>query len=388
MNKVEELIALKVLIVDQYKDDQILYERFLSEAGGFSYDITIANSGKEGVESYCEVLPDCVIVDYCLPDMDGLAFVESIQAITRHSAGILMITADGDEAVAVQALKSGVHDYLVKGKFTKYQLYSTVKNAVESAQMRVALQEKIKELEEKNRELAEKNEELEKFAYVASHDLKQPLRNLKLYLSTIHKRYAGVFDNEGEEYFAKMEDSLERMTELIEELLTYATIENMQKDFKKMNAEIPLGVAKMNLTQLIKEKNAEITNDPLPEITGSLPLLTQIFQNLLQNAITYCRETPKVHISATLEGDEYIFMVRDNGIGIPPEQTERIFGAFQRLHSYKEYPGNGLGLAACKKAVQLHGGRIWVESEPGKGSTFYFTLTAQPCPPQPEDQTS
>jgi len=224
-------------------------------------------------------------------------------------------------------------------------------------------------------ELRRSNVALRQFAYAASHDLREPLRNMASFVRLLEKRYKNEIDEKADQYIDYIVDSSKRMQALIEDLLDYSRLETKGKILESVNCNELIDKTITDLEASINESKAEVTHDTLPNIVADSLQLSRLFQNLISNAIKYRgAEKPRIHISASRGKDEWVFSVRDNGIGIDPEYFEKIFVIFQRLHSREEYPGTGIGLAICKKIVELHGGRIWVDSEPGKGSTFYFTI--------------
>jgi light-regulated signal transduction histidine kinase (bacteriophytochrome) len=234
-----------------------------------------------------------------------------------------------------------------------------------------------KTLKKKTEELARSNEDLEQFAYVASHDLQEPLRTVASYVQLLAKRYEGKLGSEADEFIGFASDGAVRMWKLINDLLTYSRVGTQGKELSPTDSEAVLALSLNDLKLAIEENGALVTHDPLPSVMADHFQLGQLFQNLIGNAIKFrSNEPPRVHLSASRNGNGWTFSVRDNGIGIAAEYSERIFVIFQRLHSRKEYAGTGIGLAICKKIVERHGGRIWVESEVGKGATFYFILPA------------
>jgi len=249
-------------------------------------------------------------------------------------------------------------------------------------------------------DLERSNAELERFAYVASHDLQEPLRMVASFVQLLAERYQGQLDSDADEFIAFAVDGAKRMQRLIEDLLEYSRIATRGRPPEPTDANLALDEALWNLSLTIAEADATVTHDPLPTVLADSTQLMQLFQNLIGNALKFHGDQPPVvHVSARqtfevagaqaagetpmAEGASRVgrpascvFSVRDNGIGIAPEYHERIFGVFQRLHTRTEYPGTGIGLAVCQKIVARHGGRIWVESQEGQGSTFYFTLPA------------
>ncbi len=228
-------------------------------------------------------------------------------------------------------------------------------------------------------ELVRSNADLEQFAYVASHDLQEPLRMIASYTQLLARRYQDRLDADAKEFIQYAVDGVTRMQTLINDLLSYSRVGTKGKAFEPTDCNGVLQRALENLRLTIQETKAEIMNDPLPTVNGDMIQLTQVFQNLISNAIKFHgSNSPHVHIGVTQKSRDWEFAVSDNGIGIPEEHRGRIFVIFQRLHHRHEYPGTGIGLAICKKIVERHGGRIWVESEPGKGSSFFFTLPFLP----------
>jgi PAS domain S-box-containing protein len=232
------------------------------------------------------------------------------------------------------------------------------------------------DLLKKVRQLKHSSDELRQFAYVASHDLQEPLRMVASYTQLLAKRYQGRLDSDADEFIAYAVDGCNRMQRLVEDLLVYSRAANNAVVPQEISSENALREALTNLRATIKESGAVVTHDSLPTVIADETRLAQVFVNLVGNAIKYRgAEVPQVHISATKNGsEEWIFSVRDNGLGIEPQHFERIFVLFQRLHRRDEFKGTGIGLAICKKIVERAGGRIWVESEPQKGSTFYFSV--------------
>ena len=231
------------------------------------------------------------------------------------------------------------------------------------------------ELAHKTRELAQSNAELQQFAYVASHDLQEPLRMVASYTELLGKRYKGKLDQDADEFIGYAVDGATRMQRLIRDLLEYSRVGSERKSFEQTDCEVVFQQAMQNLSASVRERHAEVTHDPLPIVHANPTHLTQVFQNLIGNALKFQGDTPsKIHVGAKALPDGWEFSVRDNGVGIPADQLDRIFSIFQRLHGQSEYPGTGIGLAICKRIVEKYGGQIRVESEPGKGSIFYFTL--------------
>jgi PAS domain S-box-containing protein len=244
----------------------------------------------------------------------------------------------------------------------------TVQDITERKRMEQALKKKTEEL-------ARSNEDLEQFAYVASHDLQEPLRMVTSYVQLLSKRYKAKLDADANEFIDFAVDGAVRMRKLINDLLTYSRVGTQGKELSPTDSEAVLAQSVNDLSVVIEEYGALVTHDPLPTVMADGPQLEQLFQNLIGNAIKFrSSEPPRVHVSASRNGKGWVFSVRDNGIGIAPEYSDRIFIIFQRLHSRQEYPGTGIGLAICKKIVERHGGHIWVESDVGKGATFCFTI--------------
>jgi PAS domain S-box-containing protein len=227
-------------------------------------------------------------------------------------------------------------------------------------------------------ELKRSNAELAQFAYVASHDLQEPLRMVSSYTQLLARRYGDRLDGDAREFMAYIVDGAARMKQLIEDLLAYSRVGTRGREFREVPVEAPLRRAIANLRAAIEEASASVSFDALPTVPADEPQLAQLFQNLIGNALKFrSPSVPRIHVSCS-EGDrEWEFKVADNGIGIEPQYFERIFMVFQRLHNKTEYPGTGIGLAICKKVIERHNGRIWVESVPDQGTIFHFTLPKQ-----------
>jgi signal transduction histidine kinase/DNA-binding response OmpR family regulator len=275
--------------------------------------------------------------------------------------------------------KVGADEFSAEDERLTEALAAQVAVAYENALRYKAIQHHATELEqrvqERTAELRRSNAELEQFAYVASHDLQEPLRKVVGYTQLLGKRYRGQLDADADEFITYAVDAASRMQLLIQDLLTYSRVDRLGRELAPVDAEAILSQVLRNLQAMVEETGAVATHDPLPTVMADAGQIGQLFQNLLVNALKFHGEQPPhVHVGVARQGRGWVFSVRDHGIGIDPQYADRIFRMFQRLHSRDAYPGTGIGLAICQKIVQRHGGTIWVESQPGQGATFSFTL--------------
>jgi signal transduction histidine kinase len=310
------------------------------------------------------------VVGIILMILAGLAVARQItRPLGRlRAAAVTMGTGDLSQRIKVE---SGDEIGELGAEFNRMAGSLSVK-AAQLLDHAAQLKQKV---EERTAELARSNADLQQFAYVASHDLQEPLRMVSSYLQLIEQRYKDKLDADGAEFMGYAVDGAKRMQMMIQDLLIFSRVESRGTPFQLVNCEAVLEQALANLQVPIEESQAVITHDPLPAVMADATQIVQLFQNLIGNAIKFRRqEPPQVHISAQAKGKEWEFSVRDNGIGIDPQYAERIFVIFQRLHTKAEYSGSGIGLAICKRIVERHGGKIWVESQPGQGATFYFTI--------------
>jgi PAS domain S-box-containing protein len=300
-------------------------------------------------------------------------FVRDYPLAIRHASGrvtdvLYNATVYRNEAGGVQGVFAAARDVTERKRIE-----------AELAQYRDHLEELVKL---RTAELAHSNQELEQFAYVASHDLQEPLRAVAGYLGLIESRLRGELDDKSQSHLDGAVQGAARMHALITDLLALSRVGTQGKAFEPTDLNSVLDRALQSVNASVQEAGAKITRDPLPTLCVDAGQMAQLFQNLFGNAVKFRSDRPpEIHVSAQRQADDqWLFAVRDNGIGIEPQYFERIFLIFQRLHTRKEYPGTGIGLAICKKIVERHGGRIWVESQPGQGSTFFFTIPNKGTP--------
>ncbi len=247
-----------------------------------------------------------------------------------------------------------------------------------------ALRTATERLDQQAQDLERSNTELEQFAYVASHDLQEPLRKVASFTQLLERRYKGQLDDRADQYIAFAVDGAKRMQVLINDLLAFSRVGRLLRDHVEVDARVLVDQALANLSLAIEETGAEVEVDELPQISGDATLLTGVFQNLIGNAVKFRGDAPpRIHVGVDDAGEEWEFRIADNGIGIEPGYADRIFVIFQRLHPKDAYPGTGIGLAMCRKIVEYHGGRIWLDTDVPAGTTFRFTLP-KPAPPPSE----
>ena len=500
--------ALTILAIDDNIDDRENYCRALNKAGE-DYRYLEASDGLKGLKTLQEKAIDCVLLDYSLPGINGLDILKKIRA-DHPLIPVILLTGQGNESIAVEAIKHGAYDYITKSSVTPERLQLAIDSSIKHSRMRRDILEKDEEiaakttalwLSEQRYELAvqglsvgvwdwdiksnalywsprfreiiccnhddelkdhyeewesrlhpedrehtvnmlmghlqnkgpydveyrlrrkdgsyvwihakgqavwddkgdatrmvgsieditdrrhaqterdnmiskltQSNSELERFAYVCSHDLQEPLRMISNFSERLEKHLGQELDEKGQHYMKYIMDGAGQARQLISDVLNYARVDHEAEHLDNIDAERTLTGVLRDLSARIEETGANITHDALPQVHMQPTHLRQILQNLIGNALKFCSQKPHIHVGAIQDGGMWRFFVRDNGIGIASEHLEKIFYIFQRLHSREKYPGTGIGLALCKKVTQKYGGQIWVESMPGKGSTFYFTL--------------
>lgn len=254
-------------------------------------------------------------------------------------------------------------------------MWGIVRDITERKKTEEKLKTINKHLQHRTLDLEGSNKELEQFAYVASHDLQEPLRMISSYTQLLAQRYKTQLDEDARDFLKFAMDGANRMQKLINDLLTYSRLGTRGKPLKPIDCHTVLGQTLANLRKVIQDNHALVTNDDLPTVMADEAQLVQLFQNFISNAIRFhSKKQPRIHISAEEKDEEWIFSIQDNGIGIESEFKDRIFVIFQKLHSKEKYPGTGMGLAICRKIAERHGGRIWFDSVPDKGSIFYFAI--------------
>jgi signal transduction histidine kinase len=355
---------LRALIVEDEPADVELALRTLRLAD-LQVTADVAQTPGEFSELVRKNSYDVVLADYKLPGWNGM---ESVEILGREGLDVPVILVSGalGELTAVECIKQGAADYVLKDHLAR--LPESVRRAMREKKLR----ENHNQAQE---ELARSNRDLEQFAYVASHDLQEPLRMVATYTQLLAERYGGKLDADADKYIHYAVDGALRMQKLVHDLLAFSRVGQQGLSLHSVDSNVVLQAALKNLEAAIQESGAVLQHTFLPVVIADRSQLVHVFQNLIGNAIKFRgSEAPLVRVSAEARGKEWVFSVADNGIGIAAEHAESVFIIFRRLHAREEYPGNGIGLSICKKIIQQHGGRIWVESELGYGSTFKFTL--------------
>jgi signal transduction histidine kinase len=358
---------LSVLVVEDDPNDIELLTLALQRAG-FDPDSASAQTAEEFLERVRHGHYDIVLADYNLPQWNGM---ETVETLRREGLDIPVILVSGylGEQRAVECIKQGAADYVLKDHLLR--LPEVVRRALREKQLR-------DENRRSQEDLARSNRDLEQFAYVASHDLQEPLRMVAAYTQLLGDRYQGKLDENADKYIRYAVDGATRMQTLVRDLLAFSRVGRNGREFKLAESAAIVELAVKNLHAAIEESGARIECGDLPAVVVDASLVVQVFQNLIGNAIKFRGADPlMVRISAEKTKQATVFSIADNGIGIDPEHAELIFAIFKRLHTREEYPGSGIGLAICKKVVEQHGGRIWVESELGNGCTFRIALPNQ-----------
>jgi len=389
---------MKILLVDDTPENLVSLEAALV---GLGEDLVMAQSGKEALRYLLNDEFAAILLDVRMPEMDGFETAEMIRSRPRsRQIPILFLTGYRNEEHLFRGYDLGAVDFLFK-PIVPEVLRSKVAVFVElsrtNAKLRQqtdALRKQAEELQraeqevrrlntnlearvlERTEELMRSNEELQQFAYVASHDLREPLRTVSIYAQLLAKRYQGRLDGDGNQFIDFIVHNAERMEKLVHDLLDFSRIDVRGMDFfSRTSCDTAMDDAIGNIQPLVAESGAVITRDPLPCVMGDAVQLTRLFQNLLVNSIKYRNsDVPRIHVSSKENGDEYLMWVKDNGIGIDPQYAEKIFGIFRVLQPRDRSSGSGMGLAICRKIVSRHAGRIWVESALGQGATFYWTI--------------
>jgi two-component system, sensor histidine kinase and response regulator len=366
-----------IINVDDNDPARYAKGRILSLAGFAVYD---AANGSEAFSLIAQHNPDLVLLDINLPDISGIEVCRRIKSAPGGgSVIVLQISATARAAPhATEALDSGADCYLAE-PVDPGVLVATVKALLRLRKAERDLSAANAHLELLNRELQRSNADLEHFASAASHDLQEPLRTVSSFASLLGKRALAKLDEDEREYLQHIMEGSRRMRTLIDDLLSYSQVGRRLGSVEAVDLDKVLTSVLANLREAISGTGAEITHDPLPWVRGDEALLEHLLQNLISNAIKYARPgvTPTIHISSASENGEHIFSVRDNGIGIEDAYLHLIFSPFKRLHG-REIPGTGIGLAICRRAIEAHGGRIWVQSSVGQGSNFFFSLPVEP----------
>ncbi len=356
-----------VLLVEDNTADAYLLEKFLLSVE--QIELTQVECLNQAIDYLQEAKFDAILLDLSLPDSRGLDTVRKVHW-ARPEIPILVLTGLDDEEVAIAALREGAQDYLIKGEIRRTWLVRAIHYAIER-------QQNLEKLQHLNKELTRSNQELEQFAYVVSHDLQQPLQSIFGFAQILAHIYRGRPAEPVNQYIHQIINASQHMSQLIQDLLTYARVSQPERSCELTDCNQLVEQVIADLQPNINESQAVITTEnDLPTLCAHETQLIQLFQNLLSNALKYHlpEQPPHVQVSAKHRENEWCFGIHDNGIGIKPEHFDQVFQIFQRLHTKEEYPGTGIGLATCKKIVENHGGRIWVDSEPAIGTTFYFTL--------------
>ncbi|MGA9353734.1 MAG: ATP-binding protein [Terriglobales bacterium] len=355
---------LQVLLVEDNPTDIELTVHAL-QRGGFDAVYAAVQTKEEFLERLRHIDYEVILADYNLPSWNGM---ETIEVLREEGRDIPVIVVSGylGELRAVECIKQGAADYVLKDHLLR--LPDVVGRALRERTLR-------EEHRRDQEDLARSNRDLEQFAYVASHDLQEPLRMVAIYTQLLSERYKGKLDENADKYIYYAVDGATRMQILVQDLLAFSRVGSQGAEFKPTDCAKAVEIALRNLQAAVQESGACVECDPLPQVVADPSQLVQLFQNLIGNALKFRGTEPSVvRITAEPTRQETVFSVKDNGIGIAPEHAELVFAIFKRLHSRAEYPGSGIGLAICKKIVERHGGKIWVESEPGHGCAFRFTL--------------
>ncbi len=372
---------LRVLHVEDDEIDAELVARALQN-GGFSISVVVVQTKAEFERHLHSHKPDVVLADYKLPQWKG---IESLDILRSEGLDIPLILVSGalGDVTAVECIKRGATDYVLKDGLVR--LPEAVRRALQEKRLLRLRRHAEEDLARKVEELARSNAELEQFAYIASHDLQEPLRMVAAYTQLLGERYRGKLDENADKFIGYACEGAARMQTLIEDLLAFSRVGRNGERCIQVDCGALMKEILLILGPAIAESEAVVTHGPLPAVWADRSQLAQVFQNLIANAIKFRgKQAPEISVTAeksndsksndaTLE-DQWVFSVSDNGIGIAPEYAENVFVVFQRLHTRTEYPGNGIGLAICKKIIEHSGGKIWVEAQPGHGSTFKFTL--------------
>ena len=422
-----------ILLVDDQPANLLALEAMLADLG---QNLVKAPSGEEALRQLLREDFAVVLLDVQMPCLDGFETAKLIRGRekSRHTPIVFLTAYERPDFPAARAYALGAVDFLlkplvpdilrakvavfvelfrkteqIKGQAEQLRLlerreferrlaeqqlrqaeerYRETRRLNEELEQRVAertaalgavnreLEREAAERKQTAAELARSNHELEQFGYVASHDLKEPLRKIRLYLELLEQEYRGRLDERAEQFIASAVSAACRLQALVNDWLAYARAGGRGKPLEPTDCAAVFDQALANLEAAVRESGATVTRGPLPTVRGDGSQLVQLFQNLIGNALKFRgAQAPVVRGEATRQGGMWLFAVRDNGIGIDPRHADRIFALFERLHG-REYAGTGIGLAVCKKIVERHGGRIWAESRPEEGATFWFTLPA------------
>lgn len=388
-----------ILLVDDKESNLLTMEALLESS---DYGIIKADSGPKALKQLLENdYVFLIILDVQMPVIDGFETAKLIRKREKNRyIPIIFVSAEKiEEKDIFHGYALGAFDYLtkpinpeiLKSKvnvfLSLYQFKQDLGTAYEQLQQEIVVRRKAEEkvlamneelelrITERTKSLKKSNERLQEFAYVASHDLQEPLRMVINYMQLLEKKYKKNLDETADQYIHFAVDGAKRMQKLIQGLLALSRIDSRGEPFEAVDCDETVGQVLKQLKTKISESKASIKYKYLPSVVADRMQLGQLFQNIIENALKYrSNKKPQISVSAESKKHEWLFSITDNGIGIDPIQTKQIFAIFKRLHSKKSYPGTGIGLAICDRIIERHGGKIWVESNPNEGSTFFFTI--------------